>query len=350
MMALQIDPMILMVGGVVAVGAAASGWMKWYTDNQKIDAIIPFARTIRQAVLTNKGRKTKPLLVLMQPHTNSADVYVGDVDEENKAVFDIGEGVGDHLIPESSGNVRPLIIDGLKIYFGDYVNAECMSVEDIRGNNRLMKIKDAIPELRGISLSTLKGLLMQRKEHWEVNCETILRTIRRDDEDAFNIPADTDRFVELLEIAHGLYYSTYDGDEEMPDIDAVDTVITTYESVSRRKKIIPISRWKRLCKKQPEQEIDEDETDEYVYRNVYKSYKGVRWLSPPDANLAQTSSLTCARLQRYGALKELEGRLAAKRSNLDNWMDRYGKFFFGFAIVVLILVIAACLGYNMITK
>lgn len=349
MMALQIDPMILMIGVVVAVGAAASGWLKRKSDFQKIDNIIPFAATIRKAVLANKGRKSNPLLVLMQPHTNSADVYVGEVDENNRAVFNLGDGIGDHLVPESSGNVRPLIIDGLKIYFGDYVNAECMSVEDIRGNNRLQKIKEAIPELRGISLSTLKALLQQRKEHWEINCETILRTLRRGDEELCNVPKSAEEFVEYLEKAHAMYYGTYTG-KEMAQIDAVDTVITTYESISRKKKIIPVSKWKRLLQKTDDQEIDEEHTDEYVYRNVYKSYKGVRWLSPPDANLAQTSSLTCARLQRYGALMELAGRLAAKKSNLDNWMDRYGKFFFGFAIVVLILVIAACLGYNMITK
>ena len=100
----------------------------------------------------------------------------------------------------------------------------------------------------------------------------------------------------------------------------------------------------------PQKQTDEEETGEYVYRNVYKEYKGVRWLSPPDANLAQVSSLTCARLQNYGAIKKMEGILEAKASRLNNWMDEYGKFFFGFAIVFLIMVIAGCLGYNMITK
>lgn len=350
MMALQIDPMILMIGVIVAVGASASGWLKLHADHQKIDAVIPFAAAIRKAILSNKGHKAKPLVVLMEPHTNSADVFVGETDANNRAVFDLGDGVGEHLVPESSGNVRPLIIDGLKIYFGDYVLAECMSVEDIRGNNRLMKIKEAIPELRGIPLSTFKALLMQRKEHWEVNCETILRTMRREEEELCNVPENTDQFVELLEKAQGMYYGTYLG-KDAPDIDAVDTVITTYESISRKKKIIQTAKWKRLLNRKAEEpEIDEDETDEYVYRNVYKAYKGVRWLSPPDANLAQTSSLTCARLQNYGALRELKGRLEAKKSNLDNWMDKYGKFMFGFGIVVFIIILAACLGYNMITK
>lgn len=348
MMALQIDPMILGIGVIVAAGAAASGWLKRHADNQKIDSVIPFAKTIRKAIISNKGYKAKPLLVLMEPHTNSADVFVGEINKDNRAVFDLGEGIGEHLVPESSGNVRPLIIDGLKIYFGDYVSAECMSVEDIRGNNRIMKIREAIPELRGISISTLKSLLMQRKEHWEINCETVLRTLRRGDEDLFNVPQTTEQFVEMLEKAHSLYYGTYVG-KESALVDSVDTVVTTYESVSRRKKIIQTSKWKNLSKK-PTAETDEAETDEYVYRNVYKGYKGVRWLSPPDANLAQTSSLTCARLQNYGAIKKLEGILEAKKSNLNNWMDEYGKFFFGLAIVVLILIIAGCLGYNMITK
>lgn len=349
MMALQIDPMILMVGIIIAVAASASGWLKRHADHQKIDAVIPFAAAIRKAILSNKGHKAKPLVVLMEPHTNSADVFVGEVNENNRAVFDLGQGVGEHLVPESSGNVRPLIIDGLKIYFGDYVSAECMSVEDIRGNNRLQKIKDAIPELRGIPLSTFKALLMQRKEHWEVNCETILRSIRREDEELCNVPKNTPEFVALLEKAHSIYYGTYKGND-VPDVDAVDTVITTYESVSRRKKIIPVSRWKLKNRKKDSEEIDEDHTDEYVYRNVYKAYKGVRWLSPPDANLAQTSSLTCARLQNYGALRELKGRLEAKKSSLDNWMDKYGKFMFGFGIVVFIIFLGAALGYNMITN
>lgn len=346
MMAWNIDPMILMIGVIIAIGASASGWLKRHADNQKIDSVIPFAKTIRQAIISNKGYKAKPLVVLMEPHTNSADVFVGEVDKDNRAVFDLGEGIGEHLVPESSGNVRPLIIDGLKIYFGDYVSAECMSVEDIRGNNRIMKIRDAIPELRGIPISTFKSLLMQRKEHWEVNCETILRTLRRGDEELFNIPETVEEFVELLEKAHSLYYGTYEG-EEAAKVDAVDTVVTTYESVSRKKKILPT---KKHFFKKPQAETDEEETGEYVYRNVYKGYKGVRWLSPPDANLAQVSSLTCARLQNYGAIKKMEGILEAKASRLNNWMDEYGKFFFGFAIVFLIMVIAGCLGYNMITK
>ena len=37
----------------------------------------------------------------------------------------------------------------------------------------------------------------------------------------------------------------------------------------------------------------------------------------------------------------MEGILEAKASRLNNWMDEYGKFFFGLAIVVLILSLQA---------
>lgn len=352
MMSIPVDPLILVVGGAFALIGTASGWVVKSNQNQAIDKYLPFAPIIRKAITANKGRKPDSILILINTGTYAADIFLGRANEENKSVFDLPGGIGEHLIPENTGNIKPMILYGLRVYFGTYEDSEAMSMDEIIYNNRLREIKDEIPQLRGIPLSTLNALLQQPHGDWKYNCANLLEDIRqkerKENVEYCGIPKDTEEFLDCLYEAKDLMDS--------PLKKTCDTIITTYESIRRRPiqkpapfippSIIP-PRLKKLLKI-PEDVQPSPEQTQYVYEHRAVKYRGIKFISPCEAAQARFTSLTAKRLQEYGMEREQMGRIKGK-SEKQKWWDEYGKIVSvaGFAIFIVLVgigVLAMLLG------
>lgn len=333
MMSIPIDPMVLVGGGILALIGTASGWVVKSNQQQAIDKYLPIAPQIRKALTANKGKKPECLLVLMNTGTYAADIFFGRPNEENKAVFDLPGGIGEHLIPENTGNIKPMMIYGLRVYFGTYEDAECMSMDEIRHNNRLIEVKDKIPQLRGIPISTLNALLQQPQGDWKYNCENLLDSIRQKERQTnaefCGIPKDTEEFINCLYQALDLM--------EKPADKTCDTIITTYESLYKHKKPAP-PKGLNLFKKPAEAEDDLNRNTEYIYEHRAVKYRGIKFISPNEAANARFTSLTAKRLQEYGMEREQQGRIKGKSEN-QQWWDKYGKIItvVGFAVFLILI-------------
>lgn len=344
MMSIPVDPLILIVGGAAAIIGTASGWVVKSNQQQAIDKYLPFAPVIRKALTANKGKKPECLLILMNTGTYAADIYLGKANEENKAVFELPGGIGEHLIPENTGNIKPMIIYGLRIYFGTYEDAEAMSMDEITHNNRLRDIKDKIPQLRGIPLSTLNALLQQPQGDWKYNCENLLDSIhqkeRKNNIEFCGVPYDVEEFIDCLYEAKDML--------DMPMEKTCDTIITTYESIYRR----PINQKSKPLIPNPFKKHHKSELrdTEYIYENRAVKYRGIKFISPNEAANARFTSLTAKRLQEYGMEREQMGRIKGK-SEQQQWFEKYGKIIttIGFAVFLSLVgvgVLAMLLGGN----
>lgn len=347
MMSIPVDPLVavlVVAGGIIGT---ASGWVVMSSRQQAIDKYLPFAPIIRKALTANKGRKPESILVLMNTGTYAADIFLGKVNEENKAVFDLHGGIGEHLIPENTGNIKPMIIYGLRVYFGTYEDAEAMSMDEILYNNRLIEIKNEIPEIRGIPISTINALLQQPQGDWKYNCTNLLESIRqkerREGAEYCGIPKDTDEFLEALYKALDMM--------ERPGKKTCDTIITTYQSIRRRPAKQPQAALPAIpfLKRKTDEETPKQDT-EYIYENRLVKYRGIKYLSPNEAAAARFTSLTAKRLQEYGMEREQMGRIKSK-SDAQAWFDKYGKVVFslGFAVFICCLgvgILAMLLGGN----
>lgn len=351
MMSIPIDPIVL--GAIIFIGIAgtASGWIVRKLNNDAINQHIPFAATIRKAVTANKGKKPKSIIVMMQPGTYTGEVLLGDIDEENHSIFDFSKyGIGEHLVPETY--VKPIILDGLRVYFASYVDAELMGIEEIRANNRLKEIHAKIPKLRGIPIATLNTLLQESPADWEINCSNLLYQIRTKEEEELEpgttycgIPDDEFEFVELLEQAKQMLSE--------PTDNTSDYIITTFESVIKHKtpakkpkqpSIIDIIEAKLKKKPLPKPAgLVSEVGDTYQYKSMLKGYRGIKFLAPSEAMQVRDSSLTVSAIQQYGMQMEQRGRLG-KNSAGENFMEKYGKYLLPVGIFVFI----CCVGLGIV--
>lgn len=340
-LAWSIDPSIAVGVIFLAILGTASGWVylgyKMYNEHTAIDTQIPFAAKIRKAVTANKGRKPKAICVLMETGSYVGDIYVTEKSANNKALFDFGEeGIGEHLVPEQ--HVKPIIIDGLKIFFGTYTDGEMMSMDEIADANKLFMIHDRIPQLRGIPMHMLKSLLKEPASDWLINCENTLETLRLEEINQncefVGIPETADEFVELLIQAKDIYEN-----ENVPN----DVVLTSYESTKRIQKASDQAKslfdtmFPFLAKKQPVEKVSAQK--EYYYNKIHRNVRGIKFISPSDASLCRDSSLTVSRLQEYGMQREQMGREAAKNVPMD-FMEKYGKIIWGLGIFMVMAAVA----------
>lgn len=350
MMSIPVDPLVAFLVIAAGVIGTASGWVVLANRNQAIDNYLPIAPVIRKALTANKGKKPEAILVLMNTGTYAADIFLGKANPENKAVFDLPGSIGEHLIPENTGNIKPMIIYGLRIYFGTYIDAEAMSMDEVIHNNRLIDVKSKIPELRGIPVSTLNALLQQPNGDWKYNCDNLLANIRqkerRENSEYCGIPKNTTEFINALYKAQDML--------DKPAEKTCDTIITTYESIRRRPKALPKPTLPFdlpfLKKPQEEEEPALISDTEYLYEHRAVKYRGIKFISPNEAANARFSSLTAKRLQEYGLEREQQGRNKAKNEG-QLWFDKYGKIVFtvGFAVFICCLgvgVLAMLLGGN----
>lgn len=340
MMSIAVDPLVAFAVVAFGIIGTASGWVVLANRNRAIDTFLPIASVVRKAMTANKGKKPESLLVLTNPGTYAADIFLGKVNAENKAVFDLPGSIGEHLIPENTGNIKPLLIYGLRVYFGTYIDAEAMSMDEIVYNNRLIEVKDKIPELRGIPVSTLNALLHQPNGDWKYNCDNLLANIRqrerKENSEYCGVPKNTTEFINALYKAQDML--------EKPAQKTCDTIITTYESIRRRQKQQPKPLIPFLKKPQtePEEEPIVPPT-EYLYEHRAVKYRGIKFFSPAEAANARYSSLTAKRIQEYGMEREQQGRNKAK-SEGPAWFDKYGKIVMTLGLAVFI----SCLGVGVL--
>lgn len=344
---LYVDPLILIVAAVL-IGIGFAALVIHYKNKERaINKNIRFAPEVRKAITGRNEDNPLALCVLMNPGTYNGRVLVGEIDPENRAIFKFeSQGIGEHLVPES--HVKPLMLNGLRIFFGNLVEAEFMSVDEIYDNNRLAECREQFENLRGIPLSTLKAMLEENAADWEINCAKKLEEIQlREDERGIEycgIPESVDEFVQLLTDCKKMYLSA-------PET-TYDTTITTYESVYRKQKPKVIQKTAKGFKgivtdikglfkdKKREEAISKlDFTPEYQYRNMYRKYVGIKWISPIEALAGRTSSLTVSRLREYGMQMEQKGKLASKAFG-DSFMEKWGKVL----LPVGIFLFLACLG------
>lgn len=347
---------IALVGiGLGALLGTASGWVVQKLNHDKIDTQIPFAKIVRESVLKNKTKRVQALLVMMQAGTYTGEVVIGYINQENKSVFDLSKyGIGEHLVPESY--VKPIIMDGIRVYFASYVDAEVMGIDEVLANNRLIAIQKELPNLRGIPISTLNTLLQQTVSDWETDCNNLLYNIRvREKQNGIEycgIPETAEEFIELLMKAQKMLQEPAKGTS--------DYVLTTYESVIKHrvdtpipKESVPMSYYincikAKLTKKplpeKPKSRIPSwnDKTTTYEYKNMRKSYKGIKFLAPTEALSVRDSSCTVSAIQQYGMNMEQRGRLNA--SKMDGFMEKYGKYLMPIGIFVVI----CCVGLGIL--
>lgn len=348
---IYVDPLILVVAAVL-VGIGFAAIIYYYRNRERaINKYIPFAADVRKAVTAHNGENPLALCVLMNPGTYNGKVYLGEIDPENRALFNLDSmGVGEHLVPEA--HVKPLMLNGLRIFFGNVVEAEFMSVDEIYDNNRLADIREEFPKLAGIPLSTLKALLDESAADWEINCSKKLEEIQaRENERGIEycgIPDSVEEFVQLLTECKSKYLSSPEK--------TYDNIITTYESVYRKQKPKIIQKTKKgfmeMVKSIPDLFKDKareeklaklDFTPDYQYRNMYRRYVGVKWISPVEALAGRTTSLTVSRLREYGMQMEQKGKLASKAFG-DTFMEKWGKIL----LPVGIFLFLACLGVGVL--
>lgn len=350
MMSMQIDPLIFGAICFLAIAGTASGWIYMSMKNNAIDQYIPFAPKIRKAISARKGQKVKSLLILLQSGTYTGEIFVGEDSPTNQALFDFSQyGIGEHLKPESY--VKPLILDGIKVFIGTYTDAEFMGVEEIKRNNRLKDIQAQIPNLRGLPLAMLNTMLHENMADWEVNCENILYNIKMSEKqrgiEYVGVPRSKKEFITLLTEAKRLM-------NELPE-QTSDVVVTTYESVIRKKLPGEAVRQSdlefkincliaKLTKKpMPQRTKPADIEDKYVYKQLRKSYKGIKFLSPSDAADARDTSGTVSRLQDYGMQMKQMGKLT-QSDKASSFMEKYGKYLFAVGIFIFI----CCVGLGVL--
>lgn len=336
-LAWNIDPSVGIGVIVLAILGTLSGWvylgMKIKAEHDAIDTQIPFAKKVRQAVIANRGSKPRGLCVLMETGSYVGDVYVTYKNKENRALFKFGQGdegigIGEHLVPEQY--VKPIMIDGLKVFFGTYTDAEQMSMDEIVDSNKLYYIHEELPDLRGIPLHMLRSMLKEPTSDWLINCTNVLQAIRtekKNSDDLMGLPETPEQFVELLVQAKDIYENA-----QVPN----DVVLTSYESIERKKKfrIKPQTFMEKLKNKPPV--IDGD--IEYRYNTVHRNIRPITFISPTDASLCRDSSLTVSRLQEYGLQMEQKGKFLNKQMQ-DTWWEKYGKIIttLGFAVFIVLI-------------
>lgn len=351
MMSMQIDPLIFGAICFVGVIGTASGWIYMSMKNNAIDQYIPFAGKIRKAISARKGGKIKSILVLMQSGTYTGEVILGEDNPSNQSLFDLSSiGIGEHLKPEAY--TKPLIIDGVKVFFGTYTDAEFMGIGEIKANNRLKDVQAQIPNLRGIPIGMLNTMLHENMADWEVNAENVLHNIRMSEKqrgiEYVGVPKSKKEFVTLLTEAKRLM-------NELPESTS-DVVVTTYESVVKKKipgkqaaepfdmkYAIECIKAKLQKKPMPQKKMPADMSDQYVYKQLLKSYKGIKYLSPSDAADARDTSGTVSRLQDYGMQMKQMGKLT-QSDKADSFMQKYGKYLFAVGMFVFI----CCIGLGVL--
>ena len=336
-LAWSIDPSVGIGVIILAILGTLSGWgilgYKMMAEHSAIDSQIPFAKKIREAVTKGKNGRPKGLCVLMETGSYVGDVYVTYKTKENKALFNFGEengGIGEHLIPEQY--VKPIMIDGLKVFFGTYTDAEMMSMDEIVETNRLYYIHEQLPDLRGIPLHMLRSLLKEPTSDWLINCQNVLASIKEIESkkrtEFTGIPNTPEEFVDLLVEAKDIYETA-----EVPN----DIVLTSYEPIERKKKlkIAKQSFMDILLNKKPQVIGGEKE---YTYNTVHRNIRPITFISPTDASLCRDSSLTVSRLQEYGMQMEQKGKYLNKMAQ-DTWWEKYGKIIttIGFAIFIVLI-------------
>lgn len=337
-LAWNIDPSVGIGVIVLAIIGTLSGWlylgMKIKNEHDAIDTQIPFAKKVREAVVSSKGSRPKGLCVLMETGSYVGDVYVTYKNKENRALFTFGkgedgQGIGEHLVPEQY--VKPIMIDGLKVFFGTYTDAEQMSMDEVIDANKLYYIHEQLPDIRGIPLHMLRSLLKEPTADWYINCQNVLQAIKTERKgekaELIGIPSSPEEFVELLVEAKDIYENA-----EVPS----DVVLTSYESIERKKKF--------RIKKQSVMDIIKNKPPviegdvEYRYNTVHRNVRPITFISPTDASLCRDTSLTVSRLQEYGMQMEQKGKFLNKQMQ-DTWWEKYGKIIttLGFAAFLVLI-------------
>lgn len=351
MMSMSIDPLIFGAICFLGIAGTASGWIYMSMKNNAIDQYIPFAAKIRKTINARKGKKIKSLLLLLQSGTYTGEIFIGEESESNQSLFDLSNyGIGEHLKPEAY--VKPLIIDGIKVFIGTYTDAEFMGIGEIKQNNRLKDIQQQIPNLRGIPLAMLNTMIKENMADWEVNAENVLYNIRMSEKqrgiEYVGVPKSKKEFITLLTEAKRLM-------NELPETTS-DVVVTTYESVIRKKvpgKPAPVQsdlqygieclKAKLQKKPMPKKQMPAEIEDQYVYKQLLKSYKGIKFLSPSDAADARDTSGTVSRLQDYGMQMKQMGKLT-QADKASSFMEKYGKYLFAVGMFVFI----CCIGLGVL--
>lgn len=219
----------IVIGIIIIISIpAALGWVLWLKDRSDIKHYVPWV-----IVALKAARKGLPVMMLHHPSSNTAEMIMCKRDKKGSVLVD-DDTIGLHFSPEVSGRCKPTKLNGLDVYFGDFITPNCLSHEDVILINKIHDVRDKFPKLRTLNNQTLLSLFSQPKRDWLTNSQSILTALRsaklpaviEDLSREEMLPITPEELVAELTKAYNYYIKLEP---------RADYILTTYESIKRRR-------------------------------------------------------------------------------------------------------------------
>lgn len=319
---------------LIMVVAAAAGWGLWLNERSNIRNYCPESKEII------KARKDRlPLLMLRNPGNSYCKLLVGKKKEKNSIEIECGDE-NIHFSPEFLGHTQCDLLSGdVVLYHGSIVDPTLMSPENAIALNRMSEVRTNFPGLRCLHNQDLHALLSCPADHIEHDCAILWGELVEENtaKMPIELPETLPEFVSIVEEARAFF-------DELPVYHA-DVIGETYESIQRKRTILPPKKKSFWHKKTPAATDDTvrsnapvpEITNEYVFVNAKRKPVGIQLFSYAAAVQSLSSAYTAQHVTQLKLKVEAKTlqNIAKNKEDLLKWL-----MVGGFAIGVLIICAA----------